>query len=208
MLALFSFSPTEKNAKCSWLGVSSFIFLSPAWKEREGSLLAEAQPGARLPLHPCTFYMCPSQGQRAYWDCQRGLSLGQVTYSSRGSESETPGHPAIAESSTCFDSCQQASSYELLCIMGYSNSPRLPLAAHIYRWGEGEAVMLLPGSYEPGWTQIGLTRNPGFFHHDPFSCLCSDFLVFHINSSFSAFPSPGTGRGIASASNACVLEQW
>ena len=53
-------------------------------------------------------------------------------------------------------------------------------------------------------TQIGLTRKPRFLPPNPLSCLCSGFLVFHINNSFSAFPSQGTGCGIAEASM-CVF---
>lgn len=65
LLAFFLSLLLKKNAKCSWLGSLKLHFLSPAWKGREGSLLAEAQPGARLPPPSVPSAMCPSQGQRA-----------------------------------------------------------------------------------------------------------------------------------------------
>lgn len=203
----FFLSYWKKIQNAAGWGVSSFIFFPlPGREEKAASLLRPSQvPGC--PLHPCLLPCAHLRARGPLWDCQRGLSLGPGDLFLPRIRKWDPRASSYSRVFYLLDSCQQASSlscFASVVIVIPHDYPLLPTS----QMGEGRQLSVTSWQlWAWSQTQIGLTRKPRFLPPDPLSCLCSDFLVFHINSSFSAFPSPGTGHGIASASTR-VLEQW
>lgn len=202
LLGLFSFSPTEKKKfKMQLAGESqaSFSFPCLEGKRKAASLLRPSQvPGC--PLHLCLLPCAHLRARGPLWDPQWGLSLGPGDLFLPRIRKWDPRVSSYSRVFYLLDSFQQASSlscFASVVIVIPHDYPSLPTS----QMEEGQQLSVTSWQlWAWGQTQIGLTRKPRFLPPDPLSCLCSDFLVFHINNSFSAFPSRGIGRGIAEAS--------
>ena len=116
---------------------ASFSFPCLEGKRKAASLLRPSQvPGCSL--HPCLQLCAHPRTRGPLWAPQWGLSLGPGDLFLLRIRKWDPKVSSYSQVSYLLDSFQQASS--LSCICGHSNSPWLPLTAHITD-GRGSAVV-------------------------------------------------------------------